>query len=72
MKVSGSPRLEKSVPAHSSSPEVGSSGYDETGGVAIRSSVELKWCPEWSAYALSKVLVKEAMVAAALLSLKGS
>jgi hypothetical protein len=60
MKFSGSPHPEKSAPAHSSSPEVGSSGYDETGGVEMRSRVDLKWCPRRSAYALNEVLTEEA------------
>jgi len=60
MKVSGSPYPEKSAPAHSSSPEVGSSGYDETGGVEMRFSVDFKWCPESSAYALNEVFTEEA------------
>jgi len=42
MKVPGSPRPEKSAPAHLFSPEVGSSGYDEVGGMAIRSRVDLR------------------------------
>jgi len=60
MKVSGSPHPEKSAPAHSSSPKVGSSRYDETGGDAIRSRVDLRWCPGRSAYALNEVLMEEA------------
>jgi len=60
MKVFGSPHPEKSGPIHSSSPEVGSSRYDETGGVEMRSRVDLKWCHRSSAYALNEVLTEEA------------
>jgi len=60
MKVSRTPKPDKLAPAHSSSPKVGSLGYDEMGGVVIRSSVVLKWCPKRSTYAHSEVLAEEA------------
>jgi len=60
MKVSRSPHPEKSAPAHSSLPEVGSFGDDEMDSVVIRSRVDLRWCLGRSAYALNEVLTEEA------------